>query len=121
MRQPAETLKRAMLKKRKRETTAAAQRNQRHPRKVTRAVLTLSSQSLASKGKSGEHQKLSQMGIFLPIIGLRSGHKFSKELKADGLMSDVSLTCSLMGLYPQEDEIQRILTKHYMKPERSSD
>ena len=48
------------------------------------------------------------------------GHKFSKELKADGLMSDVSLTCSLMGLYPQEDEIQRILTKHYMKPERSS-
>ena len=38
-------------------------------------------------------------------------HSFEKSFKLDELLSDVSLTCSLMGIYAQDQEIMMLLSK----------
>ena len=38
-------------------------------------------------------------------------HGFEKSFQLDELLSDVSLTCSLMGIYPQDNEIMMLLSK----------
>ena len=61
-------------------------------------------------------------GVYGLHLGATVAHaqSFVNDIDLKELLSDVSLTCSLMGLYPQEDEIKKTLAKHYMKPERSS-
>ena len=45
-------------------------------------------------------------------------HSFRRDMELSELLSDVSLTCSLMGLYAQDEEIRRALAKSHSKPER---
>lgn len=45
-------------------------------------------------------------------------HSFQNSLVLDDLVSDVSLTCSLMGLYAQDGEIRMELSRCFSKPDK---
>ena len=47
-------------------------------------------------------------------------YSFQHSIDLEGLLSDVSLTCSMMGLYAQDGEIKAELTRSYSKPDKVS-